>query len=306
MKPLLLKAIPDYTIWGADRLSKHRGYDKNYGTWWEVSAHPYCTNEIINCDSKKTLQEYIDEDPEGMLGKGYTLHEMIRLAYLDTLDDLSIQVHPEDDYALKYANDYGKFESWYILDAEPGATLVAGTNTSDKEAIQEALNNNDLEKYLRKWPVKKGDYITIPAGMLHALGKDILALEVGTNSNTTYRFYDYGRKDAQGNSRPLHLKEAFDVTDFSKEPVFVPAQETTRRIGDTPMFTVDELYLDEDYTIELKEHYVVVSNLEEDCIIEHEGQSIVLPKYDSAFVPCNAERIVIQKGAHVLLSQPKK
>lgn len=99
MKPLLLKPIPDYTIWGSDHLSKHRNYDRKYGTWWEVSAHPYCTNKITNLPEETTLQELIDQDMEGMLGKGYTLHEMLRLAYLDTEDALSIQVHPEDEYA---------------------------------------------------------------------------------------------------------------------------------------------------------------------------------------------------------------
>lgn len=305
MKPLLLKPIPDETIWGCDRISHHRGLHKKYGTWWEVSAHPYCTNEITNLDQKITLQELIDQDPEKILGKGYTLHEMLRLAYLDTQDALSIQVHPEDDYALKHANDYGKYESWYILDAANGASLVAGTNTSDAQTIKEALENNTLENYLQKWPVHKGDYITIPAGMLHALGKDILALEVGTNSNTTYRFYDYGRVDANGNTRPLHLKESFDVTDFSKQPTFVKASHTTRRIGDTPVFTVDEIYAQEDVIIHNDQHYVILSNIDEDCLIQYENDTFTLPKYDSLFVPCDT-KITIKQGAHVLFSQPRK
>lgn len=306
MKPLLLKPIPDYTIWGSDILSKHRNYDKKYGTWWEVSAHPYCTNEVINLETKTTLQELIDKDTEGVLGKGYTLHEMLRLAYLDTEDALSIQVHPQDDYALKNANDFGKFESWYVLEAKEGATLVAGTTTDDADVIKKSLEEGTLETYLKKWPVKKGDYITIPAGMLHALGKDIFAIEVGTNSNTTYRFYDYNRKDANGNSRPLHLKESFDVTDFSLEPCFVPAENKTRRIGDTPFFTVDEIFASEDITLETNEHYFILTNVDEDATIVGENEEIVLPKYDSMFVCANTENITIKKGAHLLLSNPVK
>ncbi|MDD7280873.1 MAG: class I mannose-6-phosphate isomerase, partial [Erysipelotrichaceae bacterium] len=211
MKPLLLEPIPDYTIWGDNHISKARGYDKNYGTWWEVSAHPYCTNKIRNLENT-TLQQVIDNDPDNILGHGYTLHEMLRVAYLDAKDALSIQCHPYDEYALKTSNDYGKHESWYIVDALPGATLVAGTKTNDKEVIRNAVENGTLEQYLNYIPVKKGDYVIIPMGMLHALGKGIWAIEVGTNSNTTYRFYDYNRKDANGNGRPLHLKESFDVT----------------------------------------------------------------------------------------------
>lgn len=99
--------------------SKARGIDEDYGTWWEVSAHPYCSNKIIG--TNKTLMKMIQENPDEVLGKGFTLHETLRLAYLDTKDALSIQVHPEDDYALEHSNDYGKYESWYILDAKPGS-----------------------------------------------------------------------------------------------------------------------------------------------------------------------------------------
>ena len=164
-----------------------------------------------------SLIHIFEKNPDDILGPGYTLHEMLRLAYLDSQDALSIQVHPDDTYAKKYNSDFGKYESWYILDALPGASLVAGTNISNQEVIKEALKNDSLDQYLQKWSVKKGDYIIIPQGMIHALGKGILALEIGTNSNTTYRFYDYQRKDSNGNYRHLHIKESFDVTDFSKQ-----------------------------------------------------------------------------------------
>lgn len=307
MKPLLLKPIPDYTIWGGNTLSQYRGYDQNYGTWWEVSAHPYCTNEVTNLEESVTLQELIDRDPEGMLGKGYSLHEMLRLAYLDSIDRLSIQVHPYDEYAWEHVHDNGKFETWYILDAKPGANLVAGTTISDPEVIRKALEDHTLDQYLRHWPVKKGDYITIPDGMLHALGKDIVALEVGTNSNTTYRFYDYGRTDAQGNTRPLHLKESFDVADFSKEPHFVPAEHKTHRLGDTPVLTVDEIYADQDQVIDVQDTYGILSNVGEEKIqVIWEDQTIEVDRYNSLFIPHSAQEVTLKKGAHVLFSQPRK
>ena len=135
----------------------------------------YCSTDIINLDKKITLQQVIEKNPDDILGPGYTLHEMLRLAYLDSQDALSIQVHPDDTYAKKYNSDFGKYESWYILDALPGASLVAGTNISNQEVIKEALKNDSLDQYLQKWSVKKGDYIIIPQGMIHALGKGILA-----------------------------------------------------------------------------------------------------------------------------------
>lgn len=304
MKPFLLEHIHDYTIWGANHISKARGTNENYGTWWEVSAHPYCSNTIVG--SNKTLMDVIQENPDEILGKGYTLHETLRLAYLDTKDALSIQVHPEDDYALEHSKDYGKYESWYILDAKEGATLVAGTTIHDADEIKNALLNNDVEKYLNKVEVHKGDYIVIPSGMLHALGKDILALEVGTNSNTTYRFYDYNRKDKDGKTRPLHVKESFDVANFNLKPTFVAAKNTTHRIGDCPGFTVDEIYADQDFEVSCKEHYMIVSNIDQDCTIVWNDEKICLPKYDSMFVPFASKKITLKKGAHVLVSNPRK
>ena len=305
MKPLLLETIPDYTIWGADTLSKVRGEERNIGTWWECSAHPYCSNPVKNLEGK-TLQDVIDENMEDILGPGLTLHEALRCAYLDAKDSLSIQVHPYDEYAWKYANDNGKHESWYVLDAKPGAKLVAGTKTNDVEVIKKALEDGTLEEYLNYVEVKAGDYVIIPVGMLHALGKDIFAIEVGTNSNTTYRFYDYNRTDAKGNKRPLHLKESFDVVNFDLKPTYVPAKQETRRIGDTPFYIVDELYLTEDTEYETTDSYFILNNMGEDTTIIWNDEEFTLPKYDCMFVPYSAKKITIKEGAHLLKSMPKK
>lgn len=304
MKPFLLEPIHDATIWGTNNISKARGIHEDYGTWWEVSAHSYCSNIIKG--TNKTLLEAIQENPDEILGKGYTLHETLRLAYLDTKDALSIQVHPEDAYALEHSNDYGKYESWYILDAKPKATLVAGTTISDAKTIKEALLDNTIEQYLNKVEVKKGDYIIIPSGMLHALGKGILALEVGTNSNTTYRFYDYNRKGKDGKARPLHIKESFDVSNFNLKPTFVAAKAETHRIGDCPNFTVDEIYANEDITLTCNNHYMILSNIDKDCTILWNNEEIHLPAYDSLFVPYASKEITLKKDAHVLVSNPRK
>lgn len=307
MKPLLLKPIGDKTIWGSNRISKIRGSNEFIGTWWEVSAHPYCTNEITNLDTKITLQQLIDENPDEILGPGYTIHEMLRLAYLDTQAALSIQVHPEDEYALKNAHDFGKYESWYILEASEQATLVAGTNIDDRQVIETSIKNNELKPYLQKWPVKKGDYIIIPAGMIHALGKDILALEIGTNSNTTYRFYDYGRTDKQGNLRQLHLKESFDVVDFTKQPTFIASKQESRCLADEPFYKVEEWYVDENKVVTLDECYGIISNVDSRaCTILWQNEKITLAGYQSMFVPYSAKQVTILKDAHVLFSQPKK
>lgn len=304
MKPYILEPIPDYTIWGNDNLSKLRHADKNYGTWWEVSAHPYCTNKIKG--EEFTLQQLIDTDMENTLGKGLTMHDMLRVAFLDAKQSLSIQVHPYDAYAIKYENDFGKDESWYIIDAAPGAKLVAGTKINDPNIIRKAIDDGTLEQYLSYHEVKKGDYIDIPSGMLHALGADIFAIEVGTNSNTTYRFYDYNRKDKDGNMRPLHLEKSFDVTNFDLHPHFVPANSQTRQISDMPTYTVTEIYADQDITIPTNGVYFLLSNIGEDSTISYDNQSIELKKYESCFIPASLDCVTIPKGTHVLYSKTKK
>lgn len=303
MKPLILEPIPDYTIWGGDTISAFRNADKNYGTWWEVSAHPYCTNKIKG--EERTLQEAIDEDRIMMLGEDFGMHEMLREAFLDAKDSLSIQVHPYDAYALENENDFGKDESWYIIDALPGAKLVAGTTTDDPQVIRKALEEGNLEPHLRYWEVKKGDYIVIPAGMLHALGAGIVALEVGTNSNTTYRFYDYNRKDANGNSRPLHLEKSFAVADFSLEPTFVPAQQKSHVLGDTPFYKVEELYLEEPQKIATNGTYKLISNLGEDTTLFVDDEAYPLGKWETAFIPAGLDEVTVDKEAHILLSSAK-
>ncbi len=172
--------------------------------------------------------------------------------------------------------------------------------------MRRALEDGTLDEYLVKWPVKKGDFIYIPSGMLHALGADITAIEVGTNSNTTYRFYDYGRTDARGNPRPLHLKESFEVTDFSLKPVFVPGSNEDHVLADAPQFTVVERFIgDEPVEIETGETYVVLSNVGENTDVIWNGEAFPLKALSSIVVPWSAGKVTL-KNAHVLESRPKK
>lgn len=307
MKPLLL--IPSYskTIWGANRISQFRQKEENIGSWWEVSAHPNGLSYVKNIEGNPSLLEVIQSNPDDLLGPGYTLHEMLRTAFLDTQDHLSIQVHPDDSYALKHSQDYGKYESWYILYADQDAYLVAGTTTDKKEEIEKALAEEKLEPYLKKWKVKAGDYITIPNGCLHALGKNILAYEIGTNSDTTYRFYDYNRTDTQGKKRKLHRKESFDVTDFSSQPVFVPAKKESHLLSDTPYFHVEELYTKDKEKIICENSYRILTNLsKESFLFTWENESMELGGLESLFIPYRAKEIEIPANVHVLVSQAKK
>lgn len=309
MYPIRLQPIYDHTIWADDRLTKLRHVKQSgCGTSWEISAHPYAKNKIINgIYQGKTLMELIEEKPEAMLGKA-PFSKMLRLAYLDARDDLSIQVHPYNSYALEHEQDLGKTESWYILDARPGSTLVAGTLTDDSTVIQQALKQEHLEPYLRKVEMQAGDFILIPAGMLHALGKGLLAIEIGTNSNTTYRFYDYNRTDANGNCRELHLKKSFDVADFSLQsqkisnPV-IPGQKKT--LVECDDFIVELYDVQEHLQLDTKHMtFHTLSFVQSAAKIITEQQTEDVSYTENVFIPADVGMYTIQGNTRVLVAYP--
>ncbi|WP_288230566.1 type I phosphomannose isomerase catalytic subunit [uncultured Faecalicoccus sp.] len=310
MYPIQLKPIYDKTIWANDKLTSLRHIEeKGYGTCWEISAHSYCTNEVINGIYKgKTLMELIQEKPKEMLGE-VPFEKMLRLAYLDAKEDLSIQVHPHNSYALEHENDLGKTESWYVLDAKPGATLVAGTTTRDKSIIQKAVEEENLEPYLRKVDIEAGDFILIPAGMLHALGAGIFAIEIGTNSNTTYRFYDYNRVDAKGNKRELHLKKSFDVADFSlqSQKISNPYMEGQHKIlVDCDEFVVELYDIKDTLTLDTEDkRFHTLSFVQNDAKILY-GQNEIDVKYtENVFIPASLGQYTIKGNGRVLVAYSK-
>jgi len=138
---------------------------------------------------------------------------------IDAAGDLSVQVHPDDVYAMQNEGGYGKTEAWYILDAEPGASIIYGFKKNmSKEEFRRHIADGTLTDHLNVAPVKKDDVFFIPAGTVHAIGKGILLAEIQQSSNSTYRVYDYGRLGADGAPRPLHIEKAVDVADMSVSP----------------------------------------------------------------------------------------
>ena len=146
----------------------------------------------------------------------------VLIKFIDAKNALSIQIHPDDDYALENENEFGKNEMWYVVDCEPGAYLYCGLKQdSSKEEIRERIENNTITEILNKIEVHKGDCVMVKAGTIHAIGAGILICEIQQNSNCTYRMYDYDRRDKFGNRRELHISKAIDVVDVKKYKPFV-------------------------------------------------------------------------------------
>ena len=223
----LAPAYKDY-LWGGTKLrelyGKHCDYDI-IAESWELSAHT-AGNSIVSSGRHKgqLFGKYLDTVGRQVMGwKCSALQEFPLLVKLiDAKDDLSVQVHPGDDYALENENEYGKNEMWYIVDTEPGAGLYVGFNRDvSRDEVERRIADNTIREVLNFVHTKPGDVFFIPAGTVHAIGAGNLICEIQQSSNCTYRLYDYDRKDKFGNKRELHLKKALDVLDYRR---YDPAQ----------------------------------------------------------------------------------
>ena len=190
------------------------------GESWELSAHPDGQSVIANGIYKGMyFGEFIEKIGTESLGWkcGSFDRFPILIKFIDARQALSIQIHPDDEYALEVENEFGKNEMWYVVDCEPGAYLYCGlSRDTSKDEIRERIQNNTITEILNKVEVKKGDCVFVKAGTIHAIGSGILICEIQQNSNCTYRMYDYDRKDKFGNKRELHVDKALDVVDTKK------------------------------------------------------------------------------------------
>ena len=229
---LRLEPVFKDNLWGGtalrDRYGKHCDYDV-IAESWELSAHEAGQSLVASGPARgMPFGEYLARIGRGRWGWKCQAQERFPLLIklIDARKDLSIQVHPGDEYALARENEYGKNEMWYIMDCQPGARLYCGfSRPVSKEEVAARVKNGTLTQVLNEVPVHKGQVVFIPAGMVHAIGAGILLCEVQQSSNVTYRLYDYGRKDRYGQLRQLHLEKALDVLDTTARPQILEARE---------------------------------------------------------------------------------
>ncbi len=258
-----MKLIPtckDY-IWGGTRLKedfeKKTDLDK-VAESWELSCHKDGPGVIANGRFEgMTLPDYLEQTGRSVLGSNAERFENfpILIKLIDARDNLSVQVHPNNDYALRVEGEYGKTEMWYIVDCEPGASLLYGFDRPiDKTEFAKRIQDNTLLEVTNRVPVKKGDVFFIEAGTLHAIGAGILIAEIQQNSNTTYRIYDYGRVGNDGKPRELHLEKALDVTSLCPPsrnpgpmgPLRLEQGAEKTRLATCDYFTTDAVTIEEE------------------------------------------------------------
>ncbi len=309
----LIPPVKDY-IWGGTRLRDE--FNKNsslerLAESWELSCHNDGRSIIADGEYEGiTLNEYLEKNP-GAAGKNCGRFEYfpVLIKLIDAKNDLSVQVHPDDEYAMAAEGEYGKTEMWYIIDCEPGAELIYGFREKiTREQFRAAIENNTLLDYVNKVPVKPGDVFFIPSGTLHAIGKGILIAEIQQNSNTTYRVYDYGRLGADGRPRELHIEKAIDVTKLEKpenKPLYAPAGsgDSMQNIGFCDYFTVNKYDSTDSFGLVPEDtfiHLLVINGSGKLISPDHENFELPLEKGTSVFIPADTGRYVIKGKISVI------
>lgn len=309
MYPIKFKNIYYEKIWGGRDLESFRDDlpEGKIGESWDIACHENGTGVVANGYLKgMTFKELIKEYSNEIFGDtivNETFPLLVKI--INSRENLSVQVHPNDEYAKKFENSFGKTEAWYVVDADENAELIVGTNGCTKEEFEKAIKEGKVEECLNKIKVKKGDTFLINSGLVHAICAGIIIVEIQQNSDITYRVYDYGR------DREIHVEKSLDVIDFNLKP-----ERTSENYKD---------YIDYKYTKIFKSKYFVIDkcivankyrgigNLKTfeifTCVdgegkIEGEGFSEVIKKGDSFLIPATIKEYEVSGKIELLISYP--
>lgn len=303
----IVKLYPECkdNIWGGVKLKEKYGKqtDKDpVAESWELSFHKDGPTRLKN---GATLQETANENDLGKNCKNFPFFPMLA-KLIDAKQDLSVQVHPSDAYALKNENSFGKTEMWYIVEAEQGAGIYLGFKRDvTKAEYEEAIQNHTLTDLLNFFEVKAGECYFIPSGTIHAIGSGCLICEIQQNSNLTYRVYDYGRKDKNGNERELHVDKALKVTCLEKyeyTPLAIPTAQG-ELLGLSRYFTTTAVCVS-------GEKKIFADKNTFKCVMCVGGQGKIDGKDvslgDSWFVPAGCGEVLLQGDMQLIVAEVRK
>ena len=304
--PLLFQPSFHYRIWGGNKL-KNLGKnitEENIGESWEISTVPGSVSIVSNGILKgKDLDDLIKEYKEQLVGKKiyrkYGNRFPLLIKFLDAAQPLSVQVHPNDEYAEVHHHSFGKTEMWYVLDSEPDSNIILGFEKGiNKSIFEESIEKNTLHSILRKVHPEKESVIFIPSGTVHALDKGVSVIEIQQNSDVTYRIYDYDRIDKNGKKRDLHIKQAEDVMDFSfvDEPFSQydkNSEEAT--IVTSPFFTVSKMEITENKILfSSGDSFRILICIEGECSILNQNIPVIITKGQTVMLPAALSNIEIK------------
>ena len=288
--------VKDY-IWGGTyfkAFNKGLSLDR-VSECWELSVRDNDSSIIASGkDQGKRLVDVITKEDIGPVMERFAYFPLL-IKLIDAKENLSVQVHPSDDYALKYEQSFGKSEMWHIISADQGSGLYVGLNKDyTKEEIERALKEGSILNCLNFFEVKPGDTFIINPGTIHAIGAGVRLIEIQQNSNLTYRLYDYNRVDKDGNHRELHIKKALDVIDYRQ---FKAVKSNNEVLADNQYFTVKEVNFDGELEISANNKAFISFTF-----LEGKGKvnDIDFSQYDTFFLPYGKKCLIKGKGRVVI------
>ena len=309
--PIFMKPVFKDYIWGGtnikQKLNKNTPYEKTAESW-EVSTNANGKAEIINGDYEgKTLYELFEDKNkrEELFGtKTVNLDRFpLLVKYIDAESNLSVQVHPNDEYASNVENDIGKTEMWYIMDCKPGAKLICGTQDGiKKDDVEKNIKEGTVEKILNYVDVNKGDVIYIPSGTIHAIMEGLLICEIQQNSDLTYRVYDWGRVGKDGKPRELHIQKSIDVIDVSNKPKCLHSNNTGEsNIVNGEFFKTNKAVIDGSYIDKTNsESFYIINVVDGEGYLNIHDKKYKINYGDSFILPANLGEYQIEGKLQIL------
>ena len=307
MEPILCEPTYISPVWGGEALAEARGLEHtpehNCGEIFDLSAHPGIVTPVANGPfAGQLLSDVLAAHHDEIIGN-VDDDAVIHIILMDSRDTLSVQVHPDDGYAMAHEGDHGKAESWYILEADPGAHLIAGSLTDDMDALRAAAADDTIgPRYGRSVEMQAGDFIHIPYGTLHAMGAGMRSIEISSPGFTTYRLCDWGR------GRELHVEKGFDVLKTGNEcPVThhglhdAEAAGVTRTVGAADEFyTAYVVDIESEWTCSLDGVYQIVVCVGGEAVVETADGAVELPYTRSCLVPACAGSYTVRGNCRII------
>ena len=303
---LKIKPVFKEMIWGGHKLKDEFGYDipsDSTSECWAISGHKNGDCEIEDGEYASKSVSWLWQNHRELFGDVEGDQFPLLVKIIDAKNDLSVQVHPNDEYANVHENSLGKTECWYVLQADEGTKMVMGHHVKTKEEFIQAIENDDYDHLLNSFEINKGDFFYIPSGTLHAICSGSLIYEAQQSSDITYRVYDYHRKDKDGNERQLHVQQSIDVTTVPSNNESNKLFENTHldhgsktRYVHSEYFIVDCYRMDGENTIVNDKPFQMVSIIEGEGTMD--GQEV---KKGDHFIVCSDQKEVSYDGRMTIM-----
>ncbi|MFZ4453342.1 mannose-6-phosphate isomerase, class I [Salibacterium aidingense] len=313
-EPIFLEPVFKERIWGGTALREEFGYSipsEHTGECWGISAHSNGPGKVKNGPLQgKDLHTVWKENRE-LFGNETGEEFPLLVKILDAAADLSVQVHPNDEQARKLETEeaYGKTECWYVVRADPDAKLILGHHALSKKELEKKMKNAEWSSLLREVPVQEGDFFYVPSGTIHAIGKGALILETQQSSDTTYRVYDYDRKDQEGNQRELHLEKSLEAAvtpheepEGSRRVLKKDNNGMIEQLVSSPFFQVYRMKAAERLDVDITAPYVLASVLNGAGTVETEEKTAAIKKGDHFIVPATVKQWTVQGEVELIIS----